>query len=201
MKYDQQGLVPVVAQDRSTGEIRMVAYANAEAIEKTRTTGRATFFSRSRQSLWTKGESSGNQLDVHEVLTDCDEDCLVYLVTPHGPTCHTGAESCFGGAATTTLARLETTLDQRKTSTSEKSYAKSLFENPPKIGEKLREEAGELAAAIAGETDARVVSEAADVLFHLAVGLRSRGIALADVLRELDRRAGTSGHAEKAARG
>lgn len=179
----------------------MVAWANAEAIERTRATGRATFFSRSRNALWTKGETSGHFLEVSSVLVDCDEDTLLYLVTPNGPTCHTGTESCFRGEeAPTTLMRLERTLEARKSSTSEKSYTKSLFEKPDRIGEKIREEANEVAEALANEADERVVSEAADVLFHLAVGLRSRGIALAEVLHELDRRAGTSGHAEKASR-
>ncbi len=218
LDFDADGLIPAVAQDRVTGEIRMVAYANEEAVRQTLATRLATFWSRSRQELWVKGETSGHHLDVEAVLADCDADCLVYLVTPHGPTCHTGAETCFfhrvttaeDGLATSTadvpqttlLARLERVLEQRKSSTAGASYTKSLYEGGPiRIGDKLREEADELARSLASETDDRVVSEAADVLFHAMVALRSRGISAAAVLEELDRRAGTSGHDEKRARG
>ena len=200
--YDASGLVPVVAQDRVTGEIRMLAYANATAVARTRETGFATFFSRSRQALWEKGETSGNRMAVSEILVDCDADALVYLVDPAGPTCHTGARSCFPAAlSATTLTRLEATLEARKSSTAAASYVKSLYERGGAvIGEKVEEEAGELARAVAGESDERVVSEAADVLFHVLVALRARGVSLEAVLRELDRRAGTSGHDEKRAR-
>lgn len=218
LDFDEDGLIPVVAQDRITGEIRMVAYANAEAVRLTLATKRATFWSRSRKELWEKGKTSGNHLDVGAVVVDCDADCLVYQVTPHGPSCHTGAQTCFfrraelegeavvvqegdvpGGTA---LSRLEGVLEARKASTAGKSYVKSLYDGgADKIGAKLREEADELARAVASETDDRVVSEAADVLFHLMVGLRSRGITVAQVLGELDRRAGTSGHDEKRSRG
>lgn len=202
-------LIPVVAQDWVTGEIRMVAFASPEAIEKTKATGKATFWSRSRQALWTKGETSGNTMDVHAILTDCDEDALVYLVSPSGPTCHTGARSCFfrnldhsAPVPTTALGRLDAILQARREATAEKSYAKSLYDaGPGKIGAKLREEAGELAEAVANESDERVVSEAADVLFHAMVALRSRGLGIEAVMGELERRAGTSGHAEKASRG
>jgi len=208
------GLIPVVAQDRLTGEIRMVAYANEEAVRRTLESGRATFFSRSRAELWEKGATSGNVLRVSDVLVDCDSDCLIYLVTPLGPSCHTGKPSCFfrrldADARTTDdavteptlLARLEATLEARKSSTAHKSYTKSLFEGGPSmIGAKVREEADELARAVAGETDERVTSEAADLLFHMLVALRSRGIGIASVLSELDRRSGRSGHEEKASR-
>ena len=217
MKFDEHGLLVVVAQDHLTGEVRMVAFATAEAVKLTLETGRATFWSRSRGELWEKGRTSGNGLDVKGVLVDCDGDCLVYLVAPRGPTCHTGAPSCFfrraeleSGAvrvsdaevpAPTLLARLEAVLQARKASDAKASYAKSLYDaGPTKIGEKLIEEAGELARAVAGEDDDRVASEAADVLFHVMVALRSRGVAFAEVLRELDRRTGTSGHDEKRAR-
>ena len=203
-------LVPVVAQDHVTGEIRMLAWATAAAVRATLETGHATFYSRSRGELWEKGATSGNTLDVVSVLVDCDADALVYLVTPRGPTCHTGAPSCFfrrltGGGeleepvtASTLLARLDATLLARREATAEKSYVKSLYDGgPSKIGEKLREEAGELANAVAGESDDRVVSEAADVLFHVMVALQSRGVGIDAVLRELARREGTGGHEEK----
>lgn len=210
----------------------MVAYANAEALAKTRATGRATFFSRSRNALWEKGATSGNTLAVKRVLVDCDEDALVYVAAPAGPTCHTGAPSCFfrdvdevdelaelatttvpseaiapngatGGAAhdATALGRLESALLARRGSTAEKSYTKSLYEaGPRRIGEKIREEADELARALEGETDARAVSEAADVVYHVMVGLAARGIAWREVLAELEKRGKKSGHEEKASR-
>ena len=208
MKFDERGLVPVVVQDERTGEVRMVAYANEEALRRTRETGMATFFSRSRGALWEKGESSGNGIEVSRVLVDCDEDCVLYLGRPRGPSCHTGADSCFfrdadGAAAepSTILARLEGILEARKASTTDASYTKSLYDGgPARIGAKLREEAGELADAVAAETDERVASEAADLLFHVLVALRSRGVALTEVLSVLGSRFGMSGHAEKASR-
>lgn len=218
MHYGELGLLPVVAQDQLTGEIRMVAYANERAVSLTLETGHATFWSRSRNELWEKGATSGNVMKVSAVLVDCDEDCLVYLVTPAGPSCHTGKPSCFyrearleDGKVVTTetpatpptmLMRLEAVLESRRAATAAASYTKSLYEGgPPKIGAKLTEEAGELARAVAGESDERVASEAADVLFHVMVALRSRGIGFDRVLAELERRAGTSGHDEKRSRG
>lgn len=223
LTFDRDGLVTVVVQDHLTGEVRMVAHANLEAVAATLSTGRATFWSRSRKELWEKGKTSGNGIAVSRVLVDCDADCLLYVSEPAGPSCHTGAPSCFfralpaageSGAAgagaggrdleatpQTLLARLEHELEARKTSTGKKSYTKSLYDGgAAAINAKIEEEAGELAKAIAGEDDARVVSEAADVLYHVMVGLRFRGIAVRDVLAKLDARAGTSGHAEKAQR-
>ena len=210
--WDSRGLLPVVVQDRITGEIRMLAYANAEALRLTQETGLGTFWSRSRNELWVKGKTSGNELRVSRVLVDCDADALIYETEPVGPSCHTGAQSCFfreldgdapidGAAAQTTLARLSAVLDARKAATAEQSYTKSLYEGgAAKIGDKVREEADELARAIASEPDDRVVSEAADVLFHVLVALRSRGVSFRDVLLVLEARTGKSGHAEKASR-
>jgi phosphoribosyl-AMP cyclohydrolase / phosphoribosyl-ATP pyrophosphohydrolase len=209
LKRDAAGLVTVVVQDRLTGEVRMVAYADEPAIRRTHESGEAHFFSRSRGAPWKKGETSGNVLRVHEIWIDCDADALLYLVDPSGPTCHTGAPSCFfrslesaaDGRALPLFARLEQALATRATATAEKSYTKSLLDRgPAKIGEKLREEADELARAIEGETDERVVSEAADLVYHALVALLSRGVALRDVEAELARRFGVSGHEEKAAR-
>ncbi len=206
-------LLPVVAQDHVTGDIRMLAWASADAVRATLATGRATFFSRSRSELWEKGATSGNTLRVVSVLVDCDADALVYLVVPNGPTCHTGAPSCFfrrltpdgtldePAPAPTLLGRLEAVLVARRSASAEKSYTKSLYEGgPPKIGAKLREEADELARAIEGEEDERVVREAADVVFHVMVAVSSRGISIVDVLMELERRAGIGGHDEKRSR-
>ena len=214
LHYSSSGLVPVIAQDAETGEIRMVAYADEIAIEKTLQTGLAHFFSRSRGELWLKGETSGNTLAVRSIWVDCDGDTLIYMVDPAGPSCHTGAETCFfrrldaegnlvvdarDGAPT--LLRLERTLEARKASDSERSYTKSLLERgATKIDEKLREESVELGQALINESDERVVSEAADVIYHLLVGLVLRKVSLRDLLSELSRRFGTSGHDEKASR-
>lgn len=213
LQFGEHGLIPVVVQDHLTGEIRMVAYATAEAIEKTLETGRATFWSRSRGELWEKGRTSGNGIDVRRVLVDCDADCVVYSGEPHGASCHTGAESCFfqvlengelsqaSDQPQTLLTMLEAVLESRKNATGDKSYTKSLYEaGPSAIGAKVREEADELARALGSEGDERVVSEAADLLYHLLVALRWRAIPIRRVLAELGRRLGTSGHAEKAAR-
>jgi phosphoribosyl-ATP pyrophosphohydrolase/phosphoribosyl-AMP cyclohydrolase len=204
----------VIAQDAETGEIRMVAYADQTAIEMTLQTGLAHFFSRSRGELWQKGETSGNTLAVRSVWVDCDGDTLIYMVDPAGPSCHTGAETCFfrrldgggdlveaGGEAAPTLLRLERTLEARKSSDAGKSYTKSLLDaGATKIDEKVREEAAELGHALVGESDERVASEAGDVLYHLLVGLVFRKVSLRDLLRELSKRFGQSGHDEKASR-
>lgn len=216
LEFDRNGLIPVVVQDHLTGEVRMLAHATVEAVRATLDSGKATFWSRSRNELWEKGRTSGNTLSVHRVLVDCDEDCIIYSVDPTGATCHTGAPSCFfqtmdangqavqhGTQPQTVIARLEAEIAMRESSTAAKSYTKSLLEGgAEKIGAKLREEADELARAIAGEAEERVAAEAADVVYHLLVGLRSRGVAWRDVLAVLESRARSkmSGHEEKAAR-
>jgi phosphoribosyl-ATP pyrophosphohydrolase/phosphoribosyl-AMP cyclohydrolase len=214
LNYSSHGLIPVIAQDAETGEIRMMAYADQLAIEKTLETGLAHFFSRSRGELWLKGETSGNTLAVRSVWIDCDGDTLIYMVDPAGPSCHTGAETCFfrrldaqgnlvdgEGESAPTLLRLERTLEARRASDAGKSYTKSLLDaGAPKIDEKLREEAGELGQALVGESDARVASEAGDVIYHLLVGLVLRSVPLRSLLRELSKRFGQSGHEEKASR-
>ena len=215
LKFNEQGLVAVIAQDAETGEVRMMAYANETAIERTLQTGVAHFYSRSRQQLWRKGESSGNTLGVRSVWVDCDGDTLLYMVDPAGPSCHTGAETCFfrrlgsdgellearGDSAAPTLLRLERTLQERKASNAGKSYTKSLLDaGPTKIDAKVREEAAELGQALIGESDERVASEAGDVIYHLLVGLVLREVSLRDLFAELSRRFGQSGHDEKRSR-
>lgn len=209
LKFDSAGLVTVVVQARCGGEVRMVAHANREAIERTLETGEAHFFSRSRQRQWRKGETSGNTISVVEIYRDCDGDALIYLGDAPGPSCHTGAASCFferlgaeaGDRALPTLGRLALTLEARRDTSGAKSYTKSLLDGgPAKIAGKVREEGDELATALTDESDARVVSEAADVIYHLMVGLLARGLTLGEVEGELARRFGTSGHTEKASR-
>jgi phosphoribosyl-ATP pyrophosphohydrolase/phosphoribosyl-AMP cyclohydrolase len=213
LKYDAEGLIAAVAQDRATGEIRMVAWMNAEAVDATLATGLATFYSRSRKKLWVKGETSNHRLRVTSVIADCDGDTLLLLVDPEGPTCHTGSPNCFfrplssagpaenGRETLPYLFELERVIRDRQASTADKSYTRSLLDGgAPKLGAKLTEEAAELAQALATESDARVASEAADVLFHVLVSLRLRDVSLRDVVLELARRSSQSGHAEKAAR-
>ncbi len=212
LSFDANGLIPVVVQDVATGEIRMFAFASLEALKATIATGRATFWSRSRGELWEKGQTSGTPIRVKRILVDCDNDCLIYTSEPEGPSCHTGAENCFfqilepsleiaahDGVPQSVLGTLEAVLEERKRSSARVSYTKSLYDGGPRaIGAKLREEAGELAAELeAAKPGEGVVAEAADLLYHLMVALRSKNVALRDVLRELEARMGTSGHEEK----
>jgi phosphoribosyl-ATP pyrophosphohydrolase/phosphoribosyl-AMP cyclohydrolase len=210
LTWDERGLIPVVVQDRLTGEVRMVAWANADALRHTQETKQATFWSRSRAELWVKGATSGHVMTVHDVLVDCDGDTLLYLVDAAGPSCHTGAESCFfrplsdADAAVSRAPfalKLEAEIASRRNATGKASYVKSLLDGgATAIGAKIREEADELARAIDGEADERVTSEAADLLFHAMVGLESRGLRLRQVFDVLARRFGRGGHEEKAAR-
>jgi phosphoribosyl-ATP pyrophosphohydrolase/phosphoribosyl-AMP cyclohydrolase len=215
LKWDADGLVTVVVQDASTGEVRMLAHANEAALRATFDTGFAHFFSRSRQALWCKGETSGNRLRVRQTWIDCDRDALVYLAEPEGPSCHTSRETCFftrvsaNGElvedakhhAQSALPALWQELLERRESTSAKSYTRSLLDaGAPKISAKIQEEAEELSRALQSESDKRVVSEAADVMYHMLVGLLARGLSLRDVELEIARRSGVSGLTEKAQR-
>ena len=211
-KLDADGLVPCVVQDADRGAVLMVAWMNAEALQLTRDTGIVHFWSRSRQQLWKKGETSGNTLALVELRGDCDHDCLLARVRPTGPACHTGAAACFfdlddgttddGIGAVTILERLDAILVARRdSSTAENSYTKSLLAaGMPKILAKIAEESAELAAELSAGPDDKVVYEAADLLFHMMVGLTARGIPFSKVEAELARRFGTSGHTEKAGR-
>ncbi len=209
IKWDANGLAPVVVQDRHTGEVRMVAYANENALRATLETREGHFFSRSRNAMWKKGETSGHRLDVTEVWVDCDQDTILYLVDPVGPSCHTGRASCFfsrldqgpGEQAAPTLLSLWSTLETRRASTSGKSYTRALLDRGVEaIGDKVREEAEEFAKALQDENDERVVSEASDVLYHVLVGLLARGVSLRDVETVLSKRFSRSGHEEKHSR-
>lgn len=214
LQFNEQGLIPALAQDRFDGQVRMFAWMNRAALEQTLGTGRATFFSRSRNKLWVKGETSGNVLRVHSVTADCDADCLLLMVEPAGPSCHTGRPSCFfqrvqpngdlvqeSFEVTPFVGELERTIRERQASSAEKSYTRSLLDGGvAKIGAKINEEAAELVEALAGESDERVLSEASDLLFHVLVGLRARGLDFRQVAATLAARTQQSGHAEKAAR-
>lgn len=203
LAFDEAGLVTVVVQDRLSGEVRMVAHADREALRRTLETGQAWFWSRSRKALWKKGETSGNVLHVREVIADCDRDAVVYLVDPEGPTCHTGNASCFfePKPAEPLLLRLEHALAARAAASPSQSYTRTLLDGgAPAIGAKIREEADEFARALHSESDERIASEAADLVYHAMVGLQLRRVPLRAVLAELARRFGRSGHDEKAAR-
>jgi phosphoribosyl-ATP pyrophosphohydrolase/phosphoribosyl-AMP cyclohydrolase len=191
--FDDNGLIPCVVQDAGTGEVLTVAYMNEEALARTRETGETHFWSRSRQELWHKGETSGNVQKVQRIRYDCDADALVALVEPTGPACHTGERTCFyrgemEPTAGEALATLERTIDERRAHPDPGSYTAELLADPPRIGEKVQEEAEEVARAAAGESDERLREEAADVLYHLTVLLSSRGLSLADAFEELNAR-------------
>jgi phosphoribosyl-AMP cyclohydrolase / phosphoribosyl-ATP pyrophosphohydrolase len=189
LAFDANGLVCVVAQDRVSGDVLMVAWANAEAIEQTRRTGYATFWSRSRNALWTKGETSGNRLRVRESRVDCDRDTLLWLVDPEGPACHTGARTCFGDAPAAlpaVLGELERVFAERARAPRAGSYTASLLAGGrDRILKKVGEEATEVVLAAKGESDERLAEEAADLLFHLQLALFERGVPLARVLEVL----------------
>jgi phosphoribosyl-AMP cyclohydrolase / phosphoribosyl-ATP pyrophosphohydrolase len=186
VRYDERGLVPVVIQDWRTGEVLTLAYANAEAIARTRETGELHLWSRSRDELWHKGATSGNTQRVRALRLDCDGDALLALVEPNGPACHTGERTCFHTgeleppAPHEAIPVLERTLAARQAQRPEGSYTVVLLDDQELTGEKVMEEAEEVARAAREESDERVDNEAADVLYHLAVLLRGRGRSLAD---------------------
>jgi phosphoribosyl-AMP cyclohydrolase / phosphoribosyl-ATP pyrophosphohydrolase len=192
--FDDRGLVPCVAQDWRTGEVLTLAYMNQEALERTRQTGDVHFFSRSRDALWHKGETSGNYLRVRSLRYDCDLDAVLALVEPAGPACHTGERTCFHNGDTSTLAPheglpvLERTIAERRSADPARSYTARLLADPAHTGDKVREEADEVARAAVEESDARLREEAADVLYHLSVLLAARGLSMADALEELNER-------------
>jgi phosphoribosyl-AMP cyclohydrolase / phosphoribosyl-ATP pyrophosphohydrolase len=191
--YDERGLVPCVIQDWHSGEVLTMAYMNEQALKRTRATGELHLWSRSRDELWRKGETSGNTQTVRALRLDCDGDTVLALVEPAGPACHTGERTCFhrgelAPAPYETLPGLERTLAARARERPAGSYTVELLEDPVRIGEKVMEEAEEVARAAREESDRRVEEEAADVLYHLLVLLHSRGRVLADAELVLDER-------------
>lgn len=192
--YDERGLVPCVVQDWRTGEVLMLAYMNAEALERTRATGELHLYSRSRQRAWHKGETSGNVQSVRALRLDCDGDTLLALVEPAGPACHTGERTCFHrgeldqAAPHEVLPTLERTVRARAEQRPEGSYTVALLDDPALAGAKVREEAEEVTRAAREESEERVDEEAADLLYHLLVLVHGRGRDLADAERVLDGR-------------
>jgi phosphoribosyl-ATP pyrophosphohydrolase/phosphoribosyl-AMP cyclohydrolase len=192
LAYDPSGLLPVVVQDRASGDVLMVAWANAEALERTAETGLAHFWSRSRQALWRKGETSGNGLRVVEARADCDRDTLLLVVEPEGPACHTGARTCFGHDSPTAAGMLEElarVVAERARAAPEDSYtARLLQKGPDQVLKKVGEEATEVVLAARAQTEERLTEETADLLYHVLVALKMRGVPLARVMDELRRR-------------
>jgi phosphoribosyl-ATP pyrophosphohydrolase/phosphoribosyl-AMP cyclohydrolase len=204
MSSDGRKLTAAVVQHALTGRVLMLGYMDDEALAKTKETGEVHFWSRSRARLWKKGESSGNVLKLVDLKADCDADAWLVRALPAGPTCHTGSQTCFGTDGTepapTELEALYQTIVARKNAPAgTKSYVRQLLEAGT-VGQKIGEEANELAAEIPAGSKERVIAEAADLLFHTLVGLAARDVTLEEVARELHRRAGVSGLDEKAAR-
>jgi phosphoribosyl-ATP pyrophosphohydrolase/phosphoribosyl-AMP cyclohydrolase len=189
------GLLPAVVQDARTGKVLMLGYMNREALRSTLGEKRVTFYSRSKQRLWTKGETSGNFLHLVDAAIDCDNDTILITANPDGPTCHNGTDSCFGDQIGTTasklsfLSQLESVIEQRVSARPEGSYTARLWsEGPTRMAQKVGEEGVEVALAAVTQTPDKLVGEAADLLFHLTLLLKSRQLSLADVVAELERR-------------
>ena len=189
------GLVPAIVQDADNGAVLMLAYMNREALEQTLARKRAVFYSRSKQRLWEKGETTGHTLDIVDVVADCDNDTLLVTARPRGPACHNGTLTCFGdeprsaATAISFLAKLESVVDQRAHDKPESSYTARLLEKGiARVAQKVGDEGVELALAGVGDTNEKVIGESADLLFHLLVLLRARGVALHQVVRELEGR-------------
>ena len=193
------GLIPAVVQDASSGAVLMLAYMNRQALSETFSRGRVVFFSRSKQRLWEKGETSGNSLELVEVRADCDADTLLIIARPRGPACHLGLATCFGetpgtnAASLAFLATLEEVIGQRVTEKPEGSYTAKLHaQGIRRVAQKVGEEGVEFALAAVSESDEKVAEEAADLIFHLLLGLRSRSVTLRRVVEQLQRRHGGS---------
>lgn len=187
LDFDKQGgLLPAIVQDADTRRVLMLGYMDRAALQATLASGRVTFYSRSRRRLWTKGEQSGNVLQLLAIETDCDRDTLLLQVRPAGPTCHLGRASCFAGAPGDFLAELDALLAERERKRPEGSYSTRLFAaGTRRIAQKVGEEGVETALAAVSQGDAELLGEAADLMYHLLVLLRSRGLGLADLVATL----------------
>jgi len=191
--FSKGGLIPAVVQDAVTGRVRMVGFMDEQAFAKTRQTGQLHLRSRSRSSLWLKGESSGNVHPVRGLALDCDADALLVSVAPQGPTCHTGRESCFTAAPAGILDRLEAVIAERQGQEKGSSYTASLLaRGTARIAQKVGEEAAEVVVAALAEGEERLAEESADLLYHLMVLWANRGVTLRAVLQVLEGRRGGS---------
>lgn len=186
------GLVPAIVQDDNTEQVLMLGYMNAESLTKTKEIGLVTFYSRSRRELWTKGETSGNTLALKSIAVDCDNDTLLVRAVPTGPTCHEGTVSCFGDTGPQGLgflAYLENLISERKTADADSSYTAKLLQGPlRRAAQKVGEEGVETALAAVAEPDDKLISESADLIYHLLVLLRAKDIDFQDVITELKSR-------------
>lgn len=186
------GLIPAIVQDEITSKVLMLGYMNEEALAETNKSGKVTFFSRSKNRLWTKGETSGNFLFVKEIIADCDKDTLLIKANPVGPACHTGADTCFNEANSDTISflnHLTQTIEDRKNSTPDESYTSSLFvKGVNKVAQKVGEEAVEVVIEAMDNNIDLLKSESADLLFHLMVLLSHKGLTLKDVVEVLEKR-------------
>ncbi len=202
LDFDKMGgLLPAIIQDADTRNVLMLGFMNREAYDKTVATGKVTFWSRSRQTLWTKGETSGNYLDLVSIAADCDNDTLLVKVHPHGPTCHTGTDTCWGEANTALqgsplqnspvafLGQLQDFIEERHQQMPEGSYTTRLFrDGVNKMAQKVGEEALETVIEATNGTNDKLIYEAADMLYHLEVLLTSKGLRIDDIALELQRR-------------
>lgn len=193
IKFNTQGLVPAIVQDEHTKTVLMLGYMNQEAVSKTLETKRVTFYSRSKQRLWTKGEESGHFLTLNSIKNDCDNDSLLIQATPQGPTCHKGTDSCWGESKVETygfLSKLETIISDRKeNANSQTSYVSELFEKGlNKIAQKVGEEAVEVVIEAKDDNDDLFLNESADLLFHYLILLQAKGYKLESVVEVLKAR-------------
>jgi len=187
----ENGLLPAVIQDNVTGKVLMLGYMNAEALEKTQSTGKVTFFSRSKQRLWTKGESSSNFLHLVDISLDCDQDAFLIKVNPDGPTCHKGTDTCWDekNESIGFINQLEAVIEGRRKGNKEKSYVKSLFdEGINKMAQKVGEEAVEVVIEAKDNNEELFLNESADLLFHYLILLQAKGYKLQDVVKILESR-------------
>ena len=192
LKFDEKGLIPAIVQDHYTKEVLTLAYMNAETLALTIAEGRTVFWSRSRQEIWRKGETSGNWLDIVSVAADCDCDTLLIRVIPHGPTCHTGSKTCFGEAVPETegfIRYLQSVIRGRHAEMPEGSYTSKLFNRGVnKIAQKVGEEAVETVIEAVAQNREAMIYEASDLVYHLLVLLEATGCSIADLEKELARR-------------
>lgn len=189
---NNDGLLPAIVQDAQTLKVLMLGYMNQEALEKTHTSGKVTFFSRSKQRLWTKGEESGNFLKLVSVKVDCDQDTLLITASPEGPTCHQGTDTCWGednASGLSYVKELEAVIEDRKKNPSKESYVSSLFDKGiHKIAQKVGEESVETVIEAIADNEPLFMEEAADLFFHYLILLKSKGKCLEDVLAILEER-------------